>query len=452
MIYKPKLEASNRIIVVSIDDETTNALQGKSEQQMLSIPKKYYQDLTEILLKNGVRAIGFDIIFQNRDETEDGFANILEKNPNAVIGTTNTAETSAYAHQSGDNLSAIKENSCHPDKNQPEKITCEGIPRSIYQNATWGMISVHANEGFNTTESRKNGYDIRNYVTQKRLKFGEKNPNDHEAKIFSLPIAMLEKSGAKNLEKYQNPIGKTLMQPYFQRKNNHETPYETIPMIRILENPNDFREKLENSYVFVGALGSTINDFFIAPDTGKRLAGVYSHALFLDGILQNKIPEKVPISVTYGILAIISGIFVAVFFYTPKFIAPIFAIFGTVSVIFLGRYLYGSEKLIIDITPLLASAGIVTYPVTYIYKFFILERDKRMILHTFSRYLSPEVVKKIDAKEISATIGGEKKELSILFSDIAGFTTISEKLDVKTLFGLMTMYLSTMTNILVDQK
>ena len=58
----------------------------------------------------------------------------------------------------------------------------------------------------------------------------------------------------------------------------------------------------------------------------------------------------------------------------------------------------------------------------------------------------------IDTNKIAATLGGEKKELSILFSDIAGFTSISEKMDTKNLFVLMTDYLSRMTDVLIEHQ
>lgn len=143
---------------------------------------------------------------------------------------------------------------------------------------------------------------------------------------------------------------------------------------------------------------------------------------------------------------------VTLYFFLPKFVSPVIAVFSIILVIFLARYSYGNWRVLVDIFPILLASSIITYPATYIYKFFVVEKDKRVIMNAFSRYLSPSVVSMIDENKIEATLGGEKKELSILFSDIAGFTSISEKMDTKELFTLMTKYLSKMTDILVDQK
>lgn len=82
------------------------------------------------------------------------------------------------------------------------------------------------------------------------------------------------------------------------------------------------------------------------------------------------------------------------------------------------------------------------------YRFFVTDRERRFILSTFSRYLSPEVVRRINTDKMSVRLGGEKKELSVLFSDIEGFTTISERLDPKELFQFVTTYLNQMTRVL----
>ncbi len=135
----------------------------------------------------------------------------------------------------------------------------------------------------------------------------------------------------------------------------------------------------------------------------------------------------------------------------PKFLSPILAGLSFFGAIFCARYSYDVFRVLIDIAPIFLATSLLPYPVTYIYKFYIVEKDKRMILGSFSRYLHPEVVKMINTKKLDASLGGENKRLSVLFSDIAGFTSISEKLDVHILFDLMSEYLSTMTNILANE-
>lgn len=85
---------------------------------------------------------------------------------------------------------------------------------------------------------------------------------------------------------------------------------------------------------------------------------------------------------------------------------------------------------------------------TFIYRFFVVDNEKRYIENAFGHYIDPKMVQMIDMEEVSVSLGGEQRELSVFFSDIAGFTTISEKLPPKALFWLMSLYLSKMTEIL----
>jgi adenylate cyclase len=84
------------------------------------------------------------------------------------------------------------------------------------------------------------------------------------------------------------------------------------------------------------------------------------------------------------------------------------------------------------------------------YRFFSEEREKRRARETFSRFLAPAIVDEVLAKEGSVQLGGQKRVLTVLFSDIRGFTTISEKLDPHVLLELLNEYLTPMTDIIVS--
>jgi adenylate cyclase len=75
-------------------------------------------------------------------------------------------------------------------------------------------------------------------------------------------------------------------------------------------------------------------------------------------------------------------------------------------------------------------------------------RQKRFIQNAFGQYLSPQVIERLVADPDQLKLGGEKRCLSIYFSDIAGFTSISEKLDPVGLTSLLNDYLSEMTSII----
>jgi adenylate cyclase len=76
-------------------------------------------------------------------------------------------------------------------------------------------------------------------------------------------------------------------------------------------------------------------------------------------------------------------------------------------------------------------------------------RQKQFIKQAFKYYLSPEVIERILADPSQLSLGGERRELSILFADLAGFTSISEQLDPHDLTELLNNYLSAMTDIVL---
>ncbi len=84
------------------------------------------------------------------------------------------------------------------------------------------------------------------------------------------------------------------------------------------------------------------------------------------------------------------------------------------------------------------------------YRFFSEEREKRRARETFSRFLAPAIVEDLLAKEGSIRLGGEKRVLTVLFSDIRGFTSISERLDPHVLLEFLNEYLTPMTDIVVS--
>src|SRR5262249_3585479 len=96
-----------------------------------------------------------------------------------------------------------------------------------------------------------------------------------------------------------------------------------------------------------------------------------------------------------------------------------------------------------------AATLIVDYGAITSYRMIFEEREKRKVRKTFSRYVSPGVINLIekDPKKYFKT-GGESKELTIMFSDIRSFTTISEGLTPDELVSLLNEYLGEMTDIL----
>jgi adenylate cyclase len=84
-----------------------------------------------------------------------------------------------------------------------------------------------------------------------------------------------------------------------------------------------------------------------------------------------------------------------------------------------------------------------------VYRWFVEEREKREVRNAFRRYLNPEVTEMLAESPHLLRLGGERREITILFSDLRGFTSLSERLPPEQLSVLLNEYLGTMTDIVL---
>jgi adenylate cyclase len=82
------------------------------------------------------------------------------------------------------------------------------------------------------------------------------------------------------------------------------------------------------------------------------------------------------------------------------------------------------------------------------YRFVVTDKDKRFLRRSFGFYLAPSVIEKMVASNKPPELGGETRLVTVYFSDVAGFSTLSEKLAPAEIVGLMNAYLSEMTDII----
>lgn len=113
------------------------------------------------------------------------------------------------------------------------------------------------------------------------------------------------------------------------------------------------------------------------------------------------------------------------------------------------RYLFVADMIYIDLFyPLLAL--MLTIAAVEALAFSIQEKGGRFLRDAFSSYLSADLLDQLIENPEALALGGEKKELTILFSDIRGFTTISESMDPVSLIKLLNRYFTPMTNSVLE--
>lgn len=122
------------------------------------------------------------------------------------------------------------------------------------------------------------------------------------------------------------------------------------------------------------------------------------------------------------------------------------AVYLVVNYLLFSRYLLDLSML----SPLMA-LGLTTIG-SEIYRSLVIDRKGRYMKKAFSNYVSADLVAQIMKNPDSLKLGGEKREISILFSDIRGFTTLSEKLSPEDLVQVLNEYLNPMTQIVLEEK
>ncbi|NRH20884.1 adenylate/guanylate cyclase domain-containing protein [Candidatus Gracilibacteria bacterium] len=440
-IYTHTLKTSDNIILVNIDEQSINSLQANGDLKMLTIPKKIYANLVDKIEGAGVKGIGFDIIFQNSDPDQNEFAKTLKKYKNIVIGA------SYYSANEDQNKTCITDETSGG-------ITCKGFPQVTYVSVPWGLVDVGMPNSRNIlTEnagafSRITKFDIytkNNLGGTETIAGSWKNNLGLDTTLYSLGTEMLRLQD-KNLLKRNEFRNNSLLNPYFGGPKS----YKSISFIDVINmtNMSELEKIFKGKYVLIGESGTFIHDTITSPVTGTAMDGVELHAHFLDGLIQDKMLTKAPPIDIWIISAFLTIITILFYFYLPNYLSPVFAILVMTGIIWISRYIYDIHRTLMDIFPLLLSVCIATFPMTFIYRFFVVDNEKRYIENAFGHYIDPKMVQMIDMEEVSVSLGGEQRDLSVFFSDIAGFTTISEKLSPKDLFWLMSLYLSRMTEIL----
>lgn len=207
---------------------------------------------------------------------------------------------------------------------------------------------------------------------------------------------------------------------------------------------------IKDAYVFIGLSALGVFDMRSTPYS-NNIPGVEVHANILDNILSQDLLKRgsgwTDTRWIY-LLMVVGGILFAFFVERLEAVPALLlalAAFGGMG-IFDVKVLF-SENGINWNTSLLAVELSCIFIFTLALKYVMEERNKKFVRGAFAKYVAPAVVDSILKDPTKLTVGGEKKDLTILFSDIRGFTTFSEKMDAKALSSFLNEYLGIMTEI-----
>ena len=207
-------------------------------------------------------------------------------------------------------------------------------------------------------------------------------------------------------------------------------------------------EALAGAIVLVGASAPGLQDVRAVP-VAKEYIGVEAHANLVSGLLDGTIPSRPPQSALAEIGALLVIALVTALL-LPR-LAPLagFALFlGLLAAaIAVNLLLWARYGLVLPLGSLLLFTTIAAL-LQLTWGYFTATRRRQRLSRIFGQYVPAEVVSKLDAGGAEVSLEGESREMSVLFSDVRGFTTISEGLGPRELTQLMNEFLTPITAVI----
>jgi len=209
---------------------------------------------------------------------------------------------------------------------------------------------------------------------------------------------------------------------------------------------------LDGKIVLLGASAAGLLDLRSTP-VGQRYIGVEAHANLIAGLLDNKIRQQPAYADGLEfVLLFVIGVLMALVL--PK-LAPLSALAFVLAIIAAAMagnlWMWSSLGLVVPLASLLVYT-VLAAMLQITYRFFVEQRNKRHLSHIFGQYIPPSLVEEIDDSGQEISLEGESREMSVLFSDVRGFTTISEGLDAIELTRMMNEFLTPFTRAVQQHR
>ena len=207
---------------------------------------------------------------------------------------------------------------------------------------------------------------------------------------------------------------------------------------------------LKDKAVLVNVSAMGVHDRLPTP-FNRQLPGAMIHAQAMDNILSRHFLVRTPLMTfwdlgTMLVLCLLGAWFMSL---SRPWLAVGLTGLAWFGFLYTGYRLFVAGYLVNLIFPL--GALFLTAVAVTAYRYLVEAREKRQVRRTFQHYLSPAVIEQIMQNPDQLKLGGERKELSVLFVDIRGFTTLAEGMDPVDLSGLLNAFTDGMTEVILEQ-
>ena len=449
--YKNAFREKSSVVIVGIDNNDLKAMPDR-----FPFPRWYYAHVIENLNRAGAKVIVFDISFTTVDPSGDSTMRAtLQKHDNVVLGA-----------------------------NLPEQGV-SGLYSIRSTDETFGNVYFDADKQIGIVNVLKDRDDVvRSYLPMYRTSDKTLTPTLAFAALnryYNLPALTTARLQGNSfilkdqviprytpetfLLNYYGPV-ETFRYVPFQQVIDDET-FKTKDELDIGESVDQFNLEeatriFKDKIVFIGSKMPEERDYhptpMVNPDGQNIMHGVEIHATAAQSIIDNYHITRAEPEIEIGLVLLLSLLsFTGLlqlkqikfrFQWMIELVAAVIGlalIFGVFQFSVLA-FSNGSSYINI-LNPSLAI--VFSYVGTMVYQYLSERQQKALIKNVFSHYISPAVVNELIANPEKASLGGDKRELTAFFSDIASFTTMSESLTPEKLVELLNEYLDDMTGIIL---
>lgn len=403
-------------------------------------PRRAYADIVRYFDAAGAASVAFDMLFTEPSvygaEDDENFANASHDYGRVVQtvffdeaqGTYNGWKNSApLPFDIGDGVAG----------NSPALFPIDAIAGGA---AALGNIdSVTDSDG--TIRSAKNYFEYGSYKVPSLgiASLAISDSETHELIAASNKPRLLRFQS--DLQRYAPYGASQILQSYYAIQKGEE------PLIDVAQ--------FENMYVFFGLYAPGLFDICTTP-VSSVYPGVGVHVTQLDNFLQQKFlsPANNIVCLSLIFIFAVLGAIITSMFDSGKLHKFIPLVIGTFFIVVIAAYLLASYIIFANgiVVPVAAPiAGyVLSFTISILVSYNIEGKQKRYLKSAFKQYLSPAVIEELIAHPERLALGGERREISIFFSDLQGFTSISEKLEPQELTSILNEYLSAMTDVILE--
>lgn len=445
--YADPAKSDSNLLLLAIDESSLEAF-GRWPW-----PRDRFGYVVRYLKQAGAKAVVFDVMFfepdENAEEFDQSFADDMRAAGNVFLPMLFQAEPAAIP----------------PDVQPRATVKAEGqdakqlvaeihagaklpIPVLAQQARGLGVINLSADADGPTRRIPLLGQVNESLVPHLSVAVaryltgaGELSIRDGRMQIGSSSVP-LDADGNLLIEWHGS-----LEQTYHARKYSIGRVLQAFAQQQQGERPVLDASLFKDKVVFIAGTAAGLYDLRVTPFSSAT-PGVLIHMAALDNLLHGQGLQAAPSWFSLSILLLLclvsAGTFMLFRSYPVKFgvtIGLAVAYYGLVAHAFAGH-----ERWLELVFPEVALA--LTFGTAATVEYVTEGKQRRLMRAAFDKYMSSEVVEEIMRNPEAIKLGGEKKDISILFSDIAGFTTISEKMSPEDLVALLNRYLSAMTIII----